>query len=125
MFPPIYTTVKKRKIGSMSVRILNGSEDTTVSHRNGGAVSAPPTLGSFQNTGDRRHDYTNHRHDFATNRNISTSFDPKTLVCNTCKNGEHVVLHRLLKGVDTGNQIPPCFVLSDQNFPPMLPGGGR
>jgi hypothetical protein len=23
--------------------------------------------------------------------------------------------------VDIGNQVPPCFVLSDQNFSPMLP----
>jgi hypothetical protein len=125
-FPPIYTTVQKKKLGSLVVRNLDGCATTpaTVCHRNGGAVSAPPIIGSFKNPEDRRHDYTNHRHDFENNRKISTSFDLKTLICNTCKHGEHVVLHRTLEGTDSGNQIPPCFVLSDQNFPPMLPVEG-
>jgi hypothetical protein len=125
-FPPFYMTVQKKKLGLVVVRNLDGCATTpaTVCHRKRGAVSAPPIIGSFKNLEDRRHDYTNHRHDFEINRNISTSFDPKTLICNTCKHGEHVVLHRTSEGTDTGNQIPPCFVLSDQNFPPMLPVEG-
>jgi hypothetical protein len=54
-----------------------------VSHRDGGAVSSPPSVGSFKNADDRRLNNTNHRHDFTASRNISTSFDPKTLVYNT------------------------------------------
>jgi hypothetical protein len=53
-------------------------------------------------------------------RNISTSFDPTTLRCTSCSNG-HTVLHRIVDGLDVGLCSPPLFVLSDQNFSPMLP----
>ncbi len=122
-FPPIYTTVHKKKLGSMAVRNLKGSvaAPVTVCHQFGGAVAPPPIVGSFRNKGDFRYSSTTHRHDYITNRNISTSFDPKTLTCTTCTNPEgHVVLHRVRGGMDIGNQVPPCFVLSDQNFPPVL-----
>jgi hypothetical protein len=48
-FPPIYTTVHKKKLGSMAVRNLNGSvaAPVTVCHQFGGAVSPPPIVGSF------------------------------------------------------------------------------
>ncbi len=81
----------------MAVRNLNGSVATpaTACHLYDSAVSPPPNIGSFRNTGNFRHNSTTHRHDYITNRNISTSFDLKTLICNTCIAAEgHVVLHR-------------------------------
>jgi hypothetical protein len=80
-------------------------------------------VGSFANSGDGRHNHTIHRHDHSTMRNISTSFDPNTLICKTCQ-GEHTVLHRSIEGSDVGMDNPPVFILSDQNFPLMVPVGG-
>jgi hypothetical protein len=40
-------------------------------------------------------------------------------VCTTCQ-GEHRVLRRTVEGMDVGMDSPPLFVLTDQNFPPMV-----
>jgi hypothetical protein len=36
-----------------------------------------------------------------------------------------MVLRREVEGNDVGLDIPPVFVLSDQNFPSMVPAGGE
>jgi hypothetical protein len=37
----------------------------------------------------------------------------------------HTVLRRTIEGNDVGLDNPPVFILSDQNFPPMVPAGGE
>jgi hypothetical protein len=64
---------------------------------------------------------TNYRHIYTKLQNISTSFHMQTLKCTACIKGEHLVLHRENRHVDGRNLIPQVFVLSDQNFPSVLP----
>ncbi len=45
-------------------------------------------------------------------------------MCTTCQE-EHRVLLREIEGRDVGNDTPPVFVLTDQNFPSMMPVGGE
>ncbi len=81
-------------------------------------------VGSFANVGDKRHNLTMHRHNHANVRNISTSFGPSTFDCNMCQ-GVHKVLYPTVDRTDIGLNCPPVFVVTDQNFPPMvLMGGG-
>jgi hypothetical protein len=79
--PPIYHTVKKLKQSKLVVRHLNGGGtgelDCTTS---GASNSNAGRVGSFINENDKRHNFTVHRHDHATCRNISFSFNPETLV---------------------------------------------
>jgi hypothetical protein len=109
----------------MVTRHLNGGAPTEAESTDSGApVSKVETIGSFANAGDKRHNHTMHRYDFKNMRNLSTSFNASTLICTTCPN-EHRVLHREVEEADVGMDIPPVFVLSDQNFPSMIPAGGR
>jgi hypothetical protein len=122
--PPIYRTVKKEREKRMVVRHLYGGAPTeAVCTDSGVTVSQVETVGSFANTGDKRHNHTMHIFDFKHARNISTSFNTSTLTCTTCQ-GEHMVLRREIEGADVGMDSPPIFVLADQNFPPMIPAGG-
>ncbi len=122
--PPIYHSVLRKKLGTMTVRHLDGGackddEGTTL----GASVNAHLQIGSFNNPNDKRHNHTVHRHDHQALRNISTSFDPVTFTCKTCT-GVHQVLRRTVDGSDVGLDNPLVFVLADQNFPPMVPAGG-
>jgi hypothetical protein len=74
-------------------------------------------VGSFANNGDRRHNFTVHRHGQNTMRNINTSFDPNTFKSITCQ-GCYKVLYRPVEGTDVGLESPPVFILTDQNFSP-------
>jgi hypothetical protein len=122
--PPIYLTIKKERERSIVIRNLNGSGITEVDSTNCGAsTSTMDQVGSFANAGDKRHNITQHRHDFKNLRNISTSFNIKNFVCNTCTgNGEHKVLCRDVEGEDIGTRLPPVFVLAD---PPWSRRGGE
>jgi hypothetical protein len=123
--PQIYHSVHKKKLSTLVVRHLDGSAYIeTESTTSGASLSQMIQVGSFANSGDGRHNLTVHRHDHSTMRNISTSFCPNTLLCKTCQ-GEHTVLRRSIEGSDVGMDNPPVFVLSDQNFPPMVPVGGE
>jgi hypothetical protein len=123
--PPIYHSVVKKRLSKNVVRHLDGNAyneaDSTTS---GASASQMVQVGSFANDDDKRHNHTTHRHDHTNARNISTSFDPSTFDCNTCQ-GVHKVLHRTVDGTDVGQSSPPVFVLTDQNFPPMVPVGGE
>ncbi len=122
--PPIYLTVRKEKEKKMVTHNLFGDGDSgTGSTVHGAPVSKIEIIGSFANAGDRRHNHTSHRFDFKNIRNLSTSFDTSTLKCTTCQQ-EHTVLRREIEGNDVSLDIPPVFVLSDQNFPSMIPAGG-
>jgi hypothetical protein len=123
-FPPIYRTVHKEKEKSMVTRHLYGGTYTEAECTDSGAsVLKVETIGSFANAGDKRHNHTMHRYDFKNVRNLSTSFNTSTLVCTSCPI-EHTVLRREVEEADVGMDIPPVFVLSDQNFPSMVPAGG-
>ncbi len=124
--PPIYYSVQRKRLNKLVVRHLDGgacyvTEGTTL----GAPVSALNQIGSFANSGDKRHNLTAHRYDHTALRNISLSFDPCTFTCKACQVA-HQVLRRTIEGNDVGQDNPPVFVLVDQNFPPMVPvGGGR
>jgi hypothetical protein len=50
----------------------------------------------------------------------------ETFICNTCTaRGEHIVLGKKIDWDDGTKQAPPCFVLSDQNFPAVIPVEGQ
>jgi hypothetical protein len=123
--PPIYYSVAKKRLNRNVVRHLDGNAYGEIDCTNlGASISAPIQVGSFANVNDKRHNLTTHRHDHVNARNISTSFDPNTFECNTCQ-GAHKVLHRTVEGTDVGLNSPPVFILTDQNFPPMVPVGGE
>jgi hypothetical protein len=124
--PPIYHSVHRKKINKLAVRHLDGGAlNATEGTMLGAPVCPFVQVGSFSNVGDKRHNLTVHRHDHATLRNISMSFDPTTFTCKSCQ-GAHPVLRRTIEGGDVGLDSPSIFVLSDQNFPPMVTvGGGR
>jgi hypothetical protein len=107
------------------VRHLDGSACYVAEGTTHGAPVCPfVPIGSFVNSGDKRHNHTAHRHDHTALRNISMSFDPCTLTCKAC-HGAHQVLRRSIEGNDVGQDNPPVFVLVDQNFPPLVPVGGE
>ncbi len=123
--PPIYLTVRKEREKRLVARNLygcgyTGAECTTI----GASVSQIETVGSFSNAGDKRHNHTQLKHDFKNLRNLSTSFDTNTLNCISCPGG-HSVLRREIGGEDVGMDFPPVFILTDQNFSPMVPAGAE
>jgi hypothetical protein len=123
--PPIYHSVHRKKINKLAVRHLDGGALSATEGTMLGAPVCPfAQVGSFLNVGDKRHNLTVHRHDHHTLSNISMSFDPTTFTCKSCQ-GAHPVLRRTIEGGDVGLDSPPVFVLSDQNFPPMIPVGGE
>jgi hypothetical protein len=72
-------------------------------------------IGSFKTNGDGRLGVSHFLTIVEKKQNISFSFDPKTLICSSCSGrGGHPVGGG---GVET-RQV---FVLSDQNFPSVLP----
>ncbi len=83
--PPIYYSVLRKKLGTMTVRHLDGGackdDDSTTL---GASVNAHLQIGSFNNPNDKRHNHTVHRHGHQALRNISTSFDPVSFTCKTC-----------------------------------------
>jgi hypothetical protein len=105
--PPIYHTVRKLKKDKLVVRHLNGGGTSEmVCTTTGVTNSIAGGVGSFINDNDKRHNLTTHRHDHSHLRNISFSFNPETLVCNTCP-GEHRILHRTVEGNDVRMNFPP------------------
>jgi hypothetical protein len=123
--PPIYFSVQRKRLNKLAVRNLDRSACYVAEGTTFGAPVCPfIPIGSFANSGDKRHNLTAHRHDHIALRNISMSFDPCTLTCKACQ-GAHQVLRRSIEGNDVGQDNPPVFVLVDQNFPPVVPVGGE
>ncbi len=113
--PAGYPAVRSAKISSLAFRLLPG----------GSAIPYQP-IGSFANDTDARLRLANTLSDASSPRNISSSFNIESFVCNTCKvKGEHTVLGKKSEGNDGTNQAPPCFVLSAQNFPSVIPVEGE
>jgi len=113
--PAGYRAVRSAKLNSLAVRHLNG----------GSAIPYKP-IGSFANDRDARIRLANTISDASSSRNISSSFNLETFICNTCTTrGEHTVLGKKVDGDDGSKQAPPCFVLSDQNFPSVIPVEGE
>ena len=113
--PAGYKAVRSAKLNSLAVRHLNG----------GSAIPFKP-IGSFTDEKDARIKLANTISDANSSRNISSSFNLEFFICNTCTSrGEHVVLGKKIDRDDGTKQSPPCFVLSDQNFPAVLPVEGE
>jgi hypothetical protein len=113
--PAGYKAVRSAKLNSLAVRHLNG----------GSAIPFKP-IGSFTDEKDARIKLANTISDANSSRNISCSFNLETFICNTCTSrGEHTVLGKKIDGDDGTKQSPPCFVLSDQNFPAVIPVEGE
>ncbi len=111
--PALYFSTQMARTSAFPARILGGGQD-------------PLPYGRFGDlSGDPRHHLASHRHIFENSQNISTSFDPKNMHCNTCASPHPVLWPG--GGTDSDGHQPKCFVLSDQCFPPALPvgGGGR
>jgi hypothetical protein len=112
--PADYRAIRSSKISSLWVRHLNG----------GAAIPFKP-IGSFANDADARIRLANTISEATSLRNISSSFNIENFVCNTCTvRGEHQVLGKKSEGNDGTRQSPPRFVLSDQNFPSVIPVEG-
>ena len=111
----VYYTIRSMKRAQRTVQPLGGCDLT---------VKKIPDAGSFVNDGDMRQKIAHMRHSYTQKRNTCTSFCRSTLTCTTCTAlGDHVVLHRDNTQKDTADLPPQCFVLSDQNFPAVLPAG--
>jgi hypothetical protein len=71
--PPIYRTVRKEKEKQMVTRHLYGGASTeTVCTDSGVTVSKVETIGSFANTGDKRHNHTMHTTQYLISRMLGT-----------------------------------------------------
>jgi len=70
--------------------------------------------GNFDSITDKRLAEVFKVHSVARRANYSMSFDPERLTCTACLN-EHAIIEQ---------KKPVCIVLSDQNFPPHMSGGG-
>jgi hypothetical protein len=113
--PAGYKAVRSAKLNSLAVRHLNG----------GSAIPFKP-IGPFTDEKDARIKLANTISDANSSRNISSSFNLETFIFNTCTSrGEHTVLGKKIDGDDGTKQSPPCFVLSDQNFPAVIPVEGE
>jgi hypothetical protein len=79
--PAGYRAIRSSKLNSLAVRHLNG----------GSAIPFKP-IGSFDNDRDARIKLSNTISVASSSRNISSSFNLETFVCNTCTTrGEHIV----------------------------------
>jgi hypothetical protein len=79
--PPLYYTVKKARASSLAPRVLGQGPDNNFFDKFGDFASGS------------RHIFASHRHSFDKKTNISTSFNPTDMLCNTCEN-KHPVLER-------------------------------
>jgi hypothetical protein len=112
--PRIYHNIRAARQSQQAVRILNGC-----------AAGPEMQVGSFlENDTAEQISTANYRHTYSKKQNISTSFNLDTLVCNTCTGNEHQVLRREKDRIDAKDLVPMAFILSDQNFPALLPAEG-
>ena len=82
--------------------------------------------GSLLNEYDGRAHKAFHVHSYNNNMNISCSFDTGSMKCLSCTTKpDHDVLIRDSEEKNAANTAASCFILSDQNFPAMLPSTGQ
>ena len=86
----------------------------------GHGTARTSNYGSLVQPDDSRHKLAHQRELYDQKINVASSFDPASLTCHNCAGGPHQVL---TAAGSTGSS-PTCFILSDQNFPPALPGNG-
>jgi hypothetical protein len=97
--PAGYKAVRSAKVNSLAVRHLNV----------GSAIPFKP-IGSFTDKKDARIKLANTISDANSSRNISSSFNLETFICNTCTSrGEHTVLGKKIDGDDGTKQSPPAL----------------
>jgi hypothetical protein len=114
ILPRIYHNRRSARKSQQAVRILNGC-----------AASPDPQVGSFlDNDTAEQISTANYIHIYSKKQNICTSFNLDTLVYNTCTGNEHPVLRREKRRIDAKDLVPAALVLSDHNFPALLPAEG-
>ncbi len=97
--PAGYKAVRSAKLNSLAVPHLNG----------GSAIPFKPT-GSCTDEKDARIRLANTISDANSSRNISSSFNLLTFICNTCTaRGEHTILRKKIDGDDGTKQSPPLL----------------
>ena len=104
-----YSAIEKFRSGKMCFPDLMGGE-CTVSR-----------VGTFRNEGDSRIRFAKERNDIVGMTNQSFSFDPETLTCSNCPVAHPVLKARMPHKVDDTEDDRVILVLSDQNFPAVLP----
>ncbi len=90
--PPLYYTVKKARASSLAPKVLGQGPDNHFFDKFGDFASDP------------RHVYASHRHAFDKKTNISTSFNPTDMLCNTCENKHPVLEEHYLHEEDQGSE---------------------
>ena len=117
-----YWTIRAARQATMSVRKLS----TATLKAGHPANYSSTTTGSLMNEYDGRAHKAFHVHSYNNNMNISCSFDTGSMKCLSCSNkAEHAVLIRDSEEKNAANTAASCFILSDQNFPAMLPSTGQ
>ena len=104
-----YSAIEKFRSGKMCFPDLMGGE-CTVSR-----------VGTFRNEGDSRIKIAKERNDIVKMTNQSFSFDPETFICSNCPVAHPVLKARMPHKVDGTEDDRVILVLSDQNYPAVLP----
>ena len=103
--------IRKLKNASSAPRILGGG--TTIRTTSNGDLNC-------EDGSDNRFRLAHLRELYDQKINVSTSFNPSSLICTNCTSGAHSIMPLSSQGHST----PVCFFLSYQNFPPALPTAG-
>jgi hypothetical protein len=104
-------SISRSAANTMSVTEVKNGTSTT-------SVTATPHIGSLNWEGDNSVLKTFHggritKNGRITNECMSSSFDPRNLLCLGCSTPHHIL----------NKNKSPVIVFSDQNFVPFLPGG--
>ena len=101
--------IRQLKKAASALRIISGHGTARTSN-----------YSSLVQPEDSRHTLAYQRELYYQKINMVTSFDPASLACHNCGGGPH----QILAAAGQTFSSPTCFILSDQNFPPALPGNG-
>ena len=101
--------IRKIKNAAAAPRILG--QHTTCRTTSYGSLLSTELAESL----DQRYRMAHFRELYDKKVNISTSFDPNTLLYGNCSGGQHHILK------NNGRSKPVAFILSDQCFPAALP----
>ena len=110
----VYRTVRTAKLATLGARPLKGGPTTTLAG-----------IGALVSDDDLRHTAAHMRHSYSKKLNISTSFNMDTMMCTSCLYEEHLILTKETAECDPTSLQPLCFVLSDQNFSPVVPAAAE
>jgi hypothetical protein len=107
-FRPQYDTIRAAKIRQFNTGALGSVGGFTR------VADAELKMQGFEVKGDTRQFVAKNFHDTTGGRNISASVEPEGLDCLVCEKK-----HNIGESIEVGS--PVAVVVSDQNFPPVLP----